>query len=146
MQKRNEPDSTNRIVLADGGSPQFSRRSFFKRAGVAGAAGLVAAGGLTTLASVLTKPALAAADDGGPIETVTGIQGVAESVDPPNNNGYERTLCWTRIEQAASALLPFVDMNAAKAAGFGTSKSYPFEPFTPTLPNPLGDFMSFKGC
>jgi hypothetical protein len=63
MQKRNEPDSTNRIVLADGGSPQFSRRSFFKRAGVAGAAGLVAAGGLTTLASVLTKPALAAADD-----------------------------------------------------------------------------------
>jgi Ferritin-like domain len=72
--------------------------------------------------------------------------GVAESVDPPNNNGYERTLCWTRIEQAVSALLPFVDMNAAKAAGFDTSKSYPFEPFTPTLPNPLGDFISFKGC
>ena len=30
--------------------------------------------------------------DGGPIEKVTGIQGHAESVDPPNNNGYERTL------------------------------------------------------
>ena len=38
--------------------------------------------------------------DGGPIEHVTGIQGVAESVDPPNNNGYERTLRWTNISQA----------------------------------------------
>ena len=293
MQKTNEPDSSNQFAPAGDGSSQFTRRSFFKRAGVAGAAGLVAAGGLTTLASVLTKPALAATDDdpapkrglrksdrdilvaaeiaealavttysniinlapfftrlqsddqgylmaarqeemshylleqqvtdqpspftsffyprhmfadpqttlntlvtledafiaaylvgvrdfstpnlrvtsarimgiesdhrtlarvvapgvaaqdGGPIETVTGIQGVAESVDPPNNNGYERTLCWTRIDQAVSALLPFVDMNAAKAAGFDTSKSYPFEPFTPTLPNALGDFISFKGC
>ena len=32
------------------------------------------------------------APDGGPIENVTGIQAKAESVDPPNNNGYERTL------------------------------------------------------
>ena len=87
-----------------------------------------------------------AAQDGGPIETITGIQGVAESVDPPNNNGYERTLCWTRIEQAVSALLPFVDSNAAKTAGFDASKSYAFEPFSPMLPNSLGDFISFKGC
>ena len=87
-----------------------------------------------------------AAQDGGPIETITGIQGVAESVDPPNNNGYERTLCLTRIEQAVQALLPFVDVNAAKAAGFDTTKSYPFEPFNPTLPNPLGEFISFKRC
>ncbi len=87
-----------------------------------------------------------AAQDGGPIETITGIQGVAESVDPPNNNGYERTLCLTHIDQAVAALLPFVDINAANAAGFDTSKSYPFEPFTPTLPNPLGDFVSFSGC
>ncbi len=87
-----------------------------------------------------------AAQDGGPIETITGIQGVAESVDPPNNNGYERTLCLTHIDQAVAALLPFVDINAATAAGFDTSKSYPFEPFTPTLPNPLGDFISFSGC
>lgn len=87
-----------------------------------------------------------AVQDGGPIETITGIQGIAESVDPPNNNGYERTLCWTKISQAVSALLPFVDLNSAKTAGFDTSKSYPFEPFTPTLPNPLGDFISFKGC
>jgi hypothetical protein len=87
-----------------------------------------------------------AAQDGGPIETITGIQGVAESVDPPNNNGYERTLCLTHIDQAVAALSPFVDINAARAAGFDTSKSYPFEPFTPTLPNPLGDFVSFSGC
>jgi hypothetical protein len=87
-----------------------------------------------------------AAQDGGPINTITGIQGVAESVAPPNNNGYERTLCLTNIGQAVQALLPFVDATAAQAAGFDTSKSYPFEPFNPTLPNPLGDFISFKGC
>jgi hypothetical protein len=87
-----------------------------------------------------------AAQDGGPIATITGALGVAESVAPPNNNGYERTLCWTRIEQAVEALTPFVDITAAKAAGFDVSKSFPFEPFTPKLPNPLGDFISFKGC
>jgi hypothetical protein len=83
---------------------------------------------------------------GGPINTITGIQGVAESTAPPNNNGYERTLCWTSIDQALTALTPFVDFNAAKAAGFNTSQSFPFEPFTPTLPNPLGAFISFSGC
>jgi hypothetical protein len=41
-----------------------------------------------------------AAQDGGPIETVTGIQGKAEGVDPPNNNGYDRTLRWTTIRGA----------------------------------------------
>jgi hypothetical protein len=87
-----------------------------------------------------------AAQDGGPLETITGIQGVAESVDPPNNNGYERTLCWTKIEQAVEALLPFVDVNAAKSAGFDTSKSFAFEPFNPVLPSPLGAFISFTGC
>jgi Ferritin-like domain len=83
---------------------------------------------------------------GGPIGSITGIQGVAESIAPPNNNGYERTLCWTSINQALNALMPFVDFKAAKAAGFDTSQSFPFEPFTPTLPNPLGDFISFSGC
>lgn len=87
-----------------------------------------------------------AAQDGGPIEMITGAQGVAESVDPPNNNGYERTLCWTHIDQALAALMPFVDKNAAMKAGFDTSKSYQFEPFNPVLPNPLGEFISFKGC
>jgi hypothetical protein len=83
---------------------------------------------------------------GGPINAITGIQGVAESVAPPNNNGYERTLCWTSINQALAALTPFVNFNAAKAAGFDTSQAFPFEPFTPTLPNPLGEFISFSGC
>lgn len=87
-----------------------------------------------------------ASTDGGPIEAITGIQGTAESVDPPNYNGYERTLCWNRIEQAVNALLPFVDSASAGAAGFDTSKSYSFEPFNPTLPSPLGEFISFKGC
>lgn len=84
--------------------------------------------------------------DGGPIESITGIQGVAESIDPPNNNGYERTLCWTSIDQAVNALLPFVDFNTAKKAGFNTSQTFPFQPFTPTLPSPLGEFISFAGC
>ena len=83
---------------------------------------------------------------GGPLATITGIQAVAESIAPPNNNGYERTLCWTSIDQALTALTPFVDFNAAKAAGFDTAQSFPFEPFNPTLPNPLGDFISFSGC
>jgi hypothetical protein len=87
-----------------------------------------------------------AAQDGGPIESITGLQGVSESIDPPNNNGYERTLCLTEIEQAVNALLPFVDEKSASSAGFDTSKSYPFEPFAPTLPSPLGEFISFKGC
>ena len=87
-----------------------------------------------------------AASDGGPIETVTGAQGVSESVDPPNNNGYERTLCWDHISQAVAALTPFADKNAALAAGFDTTKPYSFQQFTPVLPQPQGEFISFKGC
>jgi hypothetical protein len=83
--------------------------------------------------------------NGGPIETITGAQGVAECIAPPNNNGYERTLEWTSITQAVDALLPFVDPTAAADAGFDTSKYYNFKPFTPTLPSPLGDFISFNG-
>lgn len=86
-----------------------------------------------------------AAQDGGPIENITGILGVSESVDPPNNNGYERTLKWTRIDQAVAALTPFVDQTAAAAAGFDTSRVFDFSPFTPVLPSPLGDFISFLG-
>jgi hypothetical protein len=84
--------------------------------------------------------------DGGPIEDITGFAGVPESVDPPNNNGYERTLCWTKIQQAVAALTPFADMTAAKNAGFDITKPYIFQPFTPTLPSQLGSFVSFKGC
>jgi hypothetical protein len=87
-----------------------------------------------------------AAKDGGPILFITGAQGSSESVAPPNNNGYERTLCWTNISQAVDALTPFVDEQAAESAGFDTSKTFKFHPFTPTLPNPLGEFFSFTGC
>jgi Ferritin-like domain len=87
-----------------------------------------------------------AATDGGPITKITGLAGVPESVAPPNNNGYERTACWTKIEQAVAALTPFVDMTAAKTAGFDINRSFAFEPFTPKLPSPLGAFVSFKGC
>jgi hypothetical protein len=83
--------------------------------------------------------------DGGPIENVTGIQGKAESVDPPNNNGYERTLSWRNIKKAVEALTPFASPTAAAKAGFDTTKPYKFEPFTPTLPEPLGEFHSFLG-
>ena len=78
--------------------------------------------------------------DGGPIEAITGIQGVAEDVDPPNNNGYERTLGWTDISQAVNALLPFVDKAHAQKAGFDVTKTWKFMPFTPHLPTPLGAF------
>jgi hypothetical protein len=96
-----------------------------------------------TLARVI-GPKVAAAN-GGPIESITGIQGKAESVDPPNNNGYERTLKWTNIGKALAALKPFADKTAAAKAGFDTSKPYKFKPFTPVLPEPLGEFHSFLG-
>ena len=79
------------------------------------------------------------------LSTVTGAQGDAEDVNPPNNNGYERTLKWTSISQAVAALTPFADVTAAGNAGFDTSVSFDFVPFTPTLPTPLGDFISFGG-
>jgi hypothetical protein len=86
-----------------------------------------------------------ASGDGGPITQITGIQKVAESTEPPNNNGYERTLLLANIGQAVHALLPFVEPKAAEKAGFDATKPYTFEPFTPTLPNPLGEFHSLKG-
>jgi hypothetical protein len=86
-----------------------------------------------------------ATQDGGPIEQVTGIQGKAESVDPPNNNGYERTLGWTKIAKAVDALTPFIDRRAAARAGFDTARAFDFKPFTPKLPSALGEFHSFVG-
>jgi hypothetical protein len=85
------------------------------------------------------------AQDGGPIEMITGLQGQPESIDPPNNNGYERTQRWGSIKKAVAALTPFADKSAAAKAGFDTSKPYTFAPFTPTLPSPLGEFHSFLG-
>jgi hypothetical protein len=83
--------------------------------------------------------------DGGPIRNITGVQGKPESADPPNNNGYERTLKWTKISQAVAALTPFADQTAAGQAGFDTSRPFRFVPFTPVLPNALGAFHSFAG-
>jgi hypothetical protein len=37
------------------------------------------------------------------------------------------------------ALTPFADKTAAGKAGFDTTKAYAFKPFTPTLPEPLGN-------
>lgn len=96
-----------------------------------------------TLARVLGPDV--AATDGGPIETITGVQGKAEPADPPNDNGYERTLKWTKISQAVTALTPFADPDAAGKAGFDITKPYQFKPFAPTLPEPLGAFHSFLG-
>jgi Ferritin-like domain len=97
-----------------------------------------------TLARVI-GPDVATAN-GGPINEITGLQGVAENVAPPNNNTYERTQCWNSIDQALTALTPFVDVTAAEKAGFDVSRSFPFEPFEPKIPNKLGDFISFTGC
>jgi Ferritin-like domain len=96
-----------------------------------------------TLARVLAGGV--AKRDGGPIEKITGIQGHAERADPPNNNGYERTLKWTDISQAVTALTPFADKSAARKAGFDTGKAYKFHPFTAHLPGSLGAFHSFAG-
>ncbi len=87
-----------------------------------------------------------ASQDGGPISKITGLQGVPENVHPPNNNGYERTLCLTNISQAVTALLPFVDKSHAQSAGFDTTKPHTFSPFTPKLATPLGELISFTGC
>jgi hypothetical protein len=96
-----------------------------------------------TLARVLAGDV--SATDGGPIENVTGVQSKSESADPPNNNGYERTLHWKNIKSAVKALTPFASKPAAEKAGFDVTKAYKFEPFTPKLPEPLGEFHSFAG-
>ncbi len=47
--------------------------------------------------------------------------------------------------KAVAALTPFADKTAAGKAGFDTAKAYKLRPFTPKLPEPLGDFHSFIG-
>jgi hypothetical protein len=96
-----------------------------------------------TLARVIAGDV--AVQNGGPLATITGLQGIPEPADPLNNNEYERTQKWNNIEQAVAALLPFVDKTAAASHGFDTSRSFEFQPFTPTAPNPLGEFFGFHG-
>ena len=63
MSTPNETESLNLIAAAaEDNASQLSRRSFFKRSAVIGATTLVAAGGLTTLASALTNPVKASSD------------------------------------------------------------------------------------
>jgi hypothetical protein len=83
--------------------------------------------------------------NGGPLAAVTGLQGIPEPANPPNNNEYERTQKWNSIDQAVAALLPFVDKTAAASHGFDTSKVFEFQPFTPVPPSPLGEFFGFHG-
>jgi hypothetical protein len=84
------------------------------------------------------------AQNGGPLLSVTGLQGT-EPADPPNNNEYERTQEWNNIGQAVAALLPFVDITTAAAHGFDTSKSFDFQPFAPVSPSQAGKFIGFRG-
>lgn len=79
------------------------------------------------------------AADGGPFTTLKGLSGQEEPVDPPSNNAYERTFHLTSIQDAVTALKPFIDLAAATSKGFDTSRSFTFEPFTPTPPSTLGD-------
>jgi hypothetical protein len=86
-----------------------------------------------------TAAANVAGSDGGPITTLKGLAGQEESIDPPNNNGYERTYHLASINDAVAALKPFFDKPTATAQGFDTTKTFTFLPFTPTLPSTLGD-------
>lgn len=42
------------------------------------------------------------------LSSITGLSGSPESVDPPNNNVYERTYGLTQISQVVTALTPFL--------------------------------------
>jgi hypothetical protein len=81
----------------------------------------------------------------GPLSAVTGLQGVAEPISPPNNNEYERTQKWSSIKQALAALMPFVNKTAGANAGFDTDRAFDFQPFQPTAPINLGEFIGFHG-
>src|SRR5437764_962564 len=146
LSRRRPPMSTGQQELG------FDRRRFLGRSAAAGAGALVGAAALEALlpsCAAAARSGTTGGDvsrrDGGPIEKITGLQGHAESIDPPNNNGYERTLKWTDISQAVTALTPFAVKGAAHKAGFDTNKPYRFKPFTAHLPSSLGAFHSFLG-
>ena len=76
---------------------------------------------------------------------ITGVLGKAESVDPPNNNGYERTLKWTSINQAITALTPFADKTAAGKAGFDTDEGVRVQAVHPEAAEPARRFPFVRG-
>jgi hypothetical protein len=57
--------------------------------------------------------------------------GSGKSFQPPNNLCFERTLKFTGIGDAVTALTPFIDKAAAEKAGFDMA-SFKFAPFTPS--------------
>jgi hypothetical protein len=61
--------------------------------------------------------------------------------DPLNGQAEQQAIA----DPWSEALLPFAEPKAAEKAGFDATKPYTFVPFTPTLPNPLGEFHSLKG-
>lgn len=66
------------------------------------------------------------------LTTTTGLSGSPESVDPPNNNVYERTYGLTQISQVVTALTPFLGASTS----FSVAKV-----FNPALmPNNTGLF------
>ena len=86
-----------------------------------------------------------AKQDGGPIEKVTGDPGQGRERRPAEQQRLRAHAEVDAINQAVAALTPFADKTAAGKAGFDTSKAYAFKPFTPKLPEPLGEFHSFAG-
>lgn len=69
------------------------------------------------------------------LTTITGLSGSAESVDPPQNNVYERTYGLTSISQVVTALTPFLD----GSSGYTVTKTF-VPGYTPSntglYPNP----------
>ena len=54
------------------------------------------------------------------LSNITGLSGSPESVDPPNNNVYERTYGLTSIGQVVTALTPFL----SESANYSVAKTF----------------------
>ena len=85
-----------------------------------------------------------ATQDGGPIEAVTGIQSKAESVDPPNNNGYERTL---RLDEDQKASSPDAvrGQDGCRQGRIRHDQAIRVQAVHADPTEPLGEFHSFIG-
>lgn len=58
------------------------------------------------------------------LSATTGLSGAAESVDPPNNNVYERTYGLSGLTLIVNALKPFFDATAAASASYTQSQTF----------------------